>query len=787
MMLHETLVPRPNVLDITQPIFRPCRHHHYTTAVPAAFRPSNVTSTRSAPALHTSLKMSTSVVDLQRSIILDSIRAISQDDWKVLVLDDRSRKLVTNVTKEDDILNANIINIEYLEDRRQTQSTTDAIYLLSPLPHVVEALKADLNRRRYRRGFLIWTFPLSRQLHDEIFRSESRQRLIADSRSLDIDYYPRESHVVTFREPWSFYALFHPACDTLVKNHLDSLTAKIVSLCVSLGEYPIVKYYRPKNPRHEASVLCSHLASFVQGALDNYAGANRDTFPPQSTRPRGYLFITDRSMDLMAPLVHELTYQAMAMDVLPMQDDDEKVTYRNTIRRGQPDQEEKDIELNDNDKLWVEHRHMHMKDLLVQLSEAFKKFQAKNPQFADTDGAKVSVNTIKDMLAGLPEFQEGKEAFSLHIDMAEKCAKVFQDHKILDLSSVEQSLATGMDEDNKKPRNLADQLVRLLDDDSVVHEDRLRLLLMYIIYRNGVLGGDIEKLRCHGQLSPMDGEIVYNLDMLGARVQRQLKDESPIPAPLFAPRMVNNVGQEEVSLSRFEPAVRFMLEEQCQGTLDANTFPAVKPHLDTQNPAMTMSQTSLRNAGKPTWASNRTQSGKPRQRLIVFMAGGATYSEARACYEISHQFGKDVFLASTHMQTPKTYLRQVSLLSAGRKQLGLPADGARPQMPAWMSDAPPQDLAPKPPQQQQPSHSTSHLPSRPQAPPNGRPPTEAMNRMNLGPPSSNPARAPSPQRLATKATPVSNFRPPEESSGKLKKEKKEKHGLFHRKDKKDKY
>lgn len=49
-----------------------------------------------------------------------------------------------------------------------------------------------------------------------------------------------------------------------------------------------------------------------------------------------------------------------------------------------------------------------------------------------------SVNTIKDMLAGLPEFQKGKEAYSLHLTMAQECMKVFQDHKLTDLASVEQ-------------------------------------------------------------------------------------------------------------------------------------------------------------------------------------------------------------------------------------------------------------------------------------------------------------------------------------------------------------
>ncbi len=33
----------------------------------------------------------------------------------------------------------------------------DAVYLLSPLPHILDCLMADLERRRYRRTFLVWT------------------------------------------------------------------------------------------------------------------------------------------------------------------------------------------------------------------------------------------------------------------------------------------------------------------------------------------------------------------------------------------------------------------------------------------------------------------------------------------------------------------------------------------------------------------------------------------------------------------------------------------------------
>jgi syntaxin-binding protein 1 len=35
--------------------------------------------------------------------------------------------------------------------------TTDAVYLISPLAHIVDCLMADFEKRKYRRSFLIWT------------------------------------------------------------------------------------------------------------------------------------------------------------------------------------------------------------------------------------------------------------------------------------------------------------------------------------------------------------------------------------------------------------------------------------------------------------------------------------------------------------------------------------------------------------------------------------------------------------------------------------------------------
>ncbi|CAD6504810.1 BgTH12-00313 [Blumeria graminis f. sp. triticale] len=622
-----------------------------------------------------------SAIQEQRDIIIDTIKSITSGDWKVLVIDASVRSILDNVVKEDDILNENIANIERIEERREMNPDMDAIYLLSPQPHIVDCVMADFERHRYRRSFLVWTALLDPQMRQRIDNSRQAQDQIAGFETLFIGYFPQESHLVTFRDPWSFPILYHPVCNNLVRDHMQSLSQKITSICISLGEYPKVRYYKPRNATHEAHVLCSHLANFVQDELDAYAKWNQ-SFPPQSSRPTGILVITDRSIDLHAPLIHEFTYQAMAHDLLPMIERD-KIYYRTIVNKGDADEEDKEMEIGEKDKIWVENRHRHMKDTIQKLMNDFQKFIDDNAHFTNPEEDGTSINAIKDMLAGLPQFQELKEAYSLHLSMAQECMNVFERHKLPDIASVEQSLATGLDEDQRKPKNIADEMVRLLDDEDINPSDRLRLIVLYIIYRDGVIPEDIQRLLAHAGLPPRDGEIITNLDLLGAHTIKALKDTRAAPPPLFQRKTTSVAENEEYSLSRFEPMLKLMLDELVKGTLDQTLFPYVKAPVDQFEEKALQSQSSLRSA-KPTWARNRQSTAENRQRIIVFMAGGATYSESRACYEVSKAHEREVILTTSHMLTPSLFLRQVGDLGVDRRTLDLPIDRPKAKAPAFL-------------------------------------------------------------------------------------------------------
>ena len=292
--------------------------------------------------------------------------------------------------------------------------------------------------------------------------------------------------------------------------------------------------------------------------------------------------------------------------------------------------------------------------------------------------------------------------------------------------------------------------------------DRLRLIVEYILYRDGIFPSDIEKLLAHARLPARDGEVIHNLDLLGARISKPLKDNKPPLQPLFARKQAPPPGTEDLSISRFDPAMKAMLEEHLRGTLDQAVFPFTKPLLDATEGLLgqtNISQASLRSA-KPTWARTRPSAMEPKQRIIVFMAGGATYSESRVCYDISRIFSKDVYLASSHMQTPSLFLRQVRDLSVDKRQLDLPVDRPKPKPPAYLFEKEPSARLEKEIQ----------------------PPTAGLGAMNLNPDGGNrnTATTNGPIRATSKPHPLPSpsFVGPTPAGGKLAKEPKEKKHRF---------
>jgi syntaxin-binding protein 1 len=128
------------------------------------------------------------------------------------------------------------------------------------------------------------------------------------------------------------------------------------------------------------------------------------------------LYILDRSVDLTAPLVHEFTYQAMANDLLKIEDG---VKFHHEFASGSGEISSKDVILDENDSIWAEIRHSHIAE--CKLIGDFKKLMGENKAAASINKTETSLNDMKRILADLPQFQELKGKASIGDDVYRVC------------------------------------------------------------------------------------------------------------------------------------------------------------------------------------------------------------------------------------------------------------------------------------------------------------------------------------------------------------------------------
>lgn len=507
-------------------------------------------------------------------------------------------------------------------------------------------------------------------------------------RELYLDFVPQESQVFTTHSRDASIILYNPTCGQAVERLIREMAMKIVCVCILLGEYPMIRYYKPTDSQHAARSLAAKLANTVQAELDNHA-RNNEAFPPKSDRPRGVLFITDRSFDLHAPVLHEFTFQAMANDLLPIRDG---CFYEFNVDNGKGKEKVQEV-ISEKDAAWTSVRHMHMSLAIDKLVQDFNQFTKDNAAFGDQEQA-TNLNTIRNMLAGMDSYASGKDKYSLYINMAQECMALFESTNLPATGQIEQNCSTGVNPVGKPAKEVLEAMIPLLDDENVPAQDRLRMLMTYVIYKDGIFADDRSKLMKHAKIPANMQDALRNLDLVGlpgskdARNKKQKRERRTAPA---------NVD-EAFELSRFSPRLKRVIEQHLEGDLDPEQYPYTRDIPPEPEVRSAAAQGSLR-TNRPAWAKGRTQVDMPRQRIIAFVAGGATYSEVRSVYELSEKYQRDIILGSSNIINPSSWIDILSCLRQDRQDLHLAIDAPQASIPLLeQKDAPPQQ-----PQQSSPS------------------------------------------------------------------------------------
>ncbi|XP_028548313.1 SNARE-interacting protein KEULE-like isoform X1 [Dendrobium catenatum] len=486
----------------------------------------------------------------------------SKTRWKVLIMDKLTLKIISCSCKMANITEEGISLVEDIYKRRQPMPSMDAIYFIQPTKENVVMFLSDMSGKSplYKRAFVFFSSPISKELVIHIKSDASVRPRISALSEMNLEYFAIDSQAFITDHERALEELFGDTAEISLAHNasIQTIATRIATVFASLKEFPYVRYRAAKSSL-DASTMTSvrdliptKLAAIVWHCLAKYKSSIPD-FPQTETCE---LLILDRSVDQIAPIIHEWTYDAMCHDLLNM--DGNKFVHEVPSKTGSTS-EKKEVLLEDHDPIWVELRHSHIADASERLHEKMTNFISRNKAAQihnSRDGGELSTRDLQKMVQALPQYSEQIDKLSLHVEIAGKINKVIREVGLRELGQLEQDLVFG-------DAGTKDLINFLRTNQNVTHENKLRLLMIFAaIYPEKFEGDKGEKLMQLARLSPDDMNAVYNMRYLALPDPKKTSGGFSLKFEVHkkkqAARKERSDEEETWQLSRFYPVLEVL-------------------------------------------------------------------------------------------------------------------------------------------------------------------------------------------------------------------------------------
>lgn len=443
-----------------------------------------------------------------------------------------------------------------------------------------------------------------------------------------------------------------------------------------------------------------------------------------SSRQRSIMIICDRTLDLVSPLIHDFSYQSLVYNEIQDKDtfNNETDVYTYQVENETGGLDDKDSIVRDiYDKIWTELKYMHIVDAKNAINKKIEKLINDNPLLVDREKNVKTSSDLLSVVAHLKMFDEERRQLILHKTLIEKCLSCVDSKKLAENIADTEQIMAGFGKDIagdncSKNFTLEFLIENVLSIDKININDKIRVITLYCIYRNGIVEEDLIKLLSfmnvdheHPYFSHFV-EFIKNFEILGLNLLKPTLKQSKLKifksnntspylyneldgrrkfyhesitnnydiytTSRFIPACGVNISksisnalllpEDEFKFVKGIPVELYEMNEDLQGQEQSKEYP-VEEIINSSN--------SRTNKIKTSWNLRKdNQTNVERQRIFYYVIGGLTHGEVKSAYDQGVWKNKDVFIGSDEIMTSAKFMENVLNVNRPRSVLNLKVD-----------------------------------------------------------------------------------------------------------------
>ena len=568
-------------------------------------------------------------VDLLESSILNCQKTCP---FTILVVDNYSAKVLSSYLTMSDLLNRGIFTVELITNKRNRFPNYGVIYFLSPTQKSISALVSDfsdLKKPKYKQVYIFFTHRLPENLLEMLVTDGIIRRTVL-LKELNLSFYSKEDIVFDF-EFESGLKIFNATQDNQNKI-LKSICDRLFTVLTTLNIHPYIQY-------QANSKFCTILSDEIEDIFI------KNKFC-KNLKKGGILLLTDRSIDVTSPLLHDYNFRALVYDLLEVKN--------NTLNINN-----KKIVLSDDDDLWHSYKVMHIAEVFDKLTKDIAEFQKSDIAKVGNASNMDSFSDMHNVLNNMSSYKLKSTQLSNQLHLAEELNKKYKNNHINEIIELEQDIVSGENDGGKiNNRDIFKNFTITKSKLTNQREDFIRLLLT--LYTSlSIDEKDFNFLS--GKLSEEESGVLRGLIKLGFDPKSSGKKNERRKTNLIREK-VSLVGEnisKKITYSslRSSPNITILAEQASNYLLDKDQFPFRNwdkgdlPKKEKKYGTKNLFDTS----------SNKEADLSEMEPLIVFNIGCLAHNEISSLEKLqnSNVINHRIYIGSTDIINASEYMKQL--------------------------------------------------------------------------------------------------------------------------------